>query len=332
MLVFVALSAGLAIGAASEVGTLDTSVELSPAQATAAPAANTAKGTFAFGNEYWHSDSKIGSGGFLSGLRGFEHFYTPMGNPIYFETPFNNTSLRGLFLNHGFATESQLGGGYVNVAALQIRLAITERLGFIATKDGYSWLRANGLPEESGWNDLAAGLKYVFYVDREADLVMTGGLKYNFGSGTDEVLQGSTCEIIPFLSIAKGWDRFHTIGGLTYRLPTDGDDGNDVFQWDLHADYEIAPKTLPGFAPMLEVHGLHYLSDGTKLPLSVGGLDYANIGSSDVSGSTVIWGTLGARWKLSPHLSLGGAYEYPFTNKNADIMGDRISFDIELTY
>lgn len=42
--------------------------------------------------------------------------------------------------------------------ALQIRLAITERLSLIATKDGFSWLDANVLPRERrDGTPLAAG-------------------------------------------------------------------------------------------------------------------------------------------------------------------------------
>ena len=38
-----------------------------------------------------HSDPTILWPGFLNGLRGFENFYNPVGNPLYFETPLNNT-------------------------------------------------------------------------------------------------------------------------------------------------------------------------------------------------------------------------------------------------
>jgi len=308
--------------------------------APAAPAAapTTAAGdslsptaTFAFSPSRG-ADSTIFWDGFLNGLRGFEHFYNPIGQPIYFETPFNNSGIRLLFLHHEFDDDSQLGGGDVNVAAVQARLALTERLGFIATKDGYSWLNAGILPEDEGWNSIAAGLKYAVIVDRENDFVLTPGIRYQMRAGEAKVLQSTTDEVSPFVSAAKGWGRFHAIGDVTLRVPFDHDEGNDILQWDLHGDYEIAPETLPGFAPVVELHGLHYLSDGTKLPLSVGGLDYANIGSADVSGSTVIWMGVGARYKLSPHTSVGADYEFALTNWKADIMSERVTVDFELTW
>lgn len=284
--------------------------------------------TFVFGSEPWHEDSKILWDGFLNGLRGFEHFYNPVGNPIYFETPFNNTGVRFLYLHHDFPDDSQLRGGDLNVYAVQARIAITERLGFIATKDGYSDLNADALPSDDGWNDIAAGLKYAFYIDKPSDFIATFGGRYQMGNGDAEVLQGGVQEFSPFISAAKGWGKFHLIGDLTDRIPLDNDKGNNVFQWDVHADYEI----FSGVAPMLELHGLHYLSDGDRTPLSVGGADYTNLGSTDVDGSTVIWLGAGARVKLWPNMSIGATFEYPLTNPDADIFGDRITVDLEFTW
>ncbi len=290
------------------------------------------KATFAFSKELLHGDPKVGWEGFLSGLRGFEHFYEPIGNPIYFESPFNTSGLRFLYLHHEFPDGSQLQGGSLNVYAMQARIAITERIAFIATKDGYSDLNANALPEADGWNDIAVGGKYAFYVDRESDLVATAGARWQWSNGDLNILQGGVQELSPFVSIAKGWGQFHLMGCLTDRIALDGDKGNDVLQWDVHADYEVAPETLPGFAPIVELHGLHYLSDGTRTPLSVGGLDYTNLGSTDVAGTSVIWAGLGARWKLSPHASIGGDFEFPLTSADEDIFGSRVTLDFQLTW
>lgn len=300
------------------------------ASETAAAAGSTVspQAKFLVSDSRWHDDSKVLWDGFLSGLRGFEHFYEPIGQPLYFETPFNNTSARALFLYHTFDDDSQLQGGDLTVYALQIRLAITERLALIATKDGYSELNADALPEDEGWNDVAAGLKYVLIADKENDFVLTPGFRWQWGNGDAEVLQGDCQELSPFISVAKGWDKFHLIGNVTYRLPLEGDDGNDIFQWDVHADYEL----FDGFAPCLEIHGLHYLEDGDRLPLSVGGLDYTQLGSSDVAGSTVVWAGAGARFKFNPHMSTGATYEYGLTNHSADIMESRITVDFIFTW
>lgn len=302
------------------------------APTVATPDTLSPKATFLFGSDRWHDDEKIGWDGLFSGLRGFEHFYNPIGQPIFFETPFNYTGVRFIYLHHTFADGSTLGGGEVNVAAMQLRVALTERLGFIAIKDGYSWLNAGVLPEDNGWNEIGAGLKYTFYADKEQDLAAAAGLRVIIDSGEDRVAQWGTSEVSPFISVAKGWDRFHLIGNLTYRFPFDNDDGNQVLMWDLHADYEIAPETLPGLAPTIELHGVHYMTDGTRLGLNVGGLDYANFGSSDVAGSSVVWAGVGARWKLNPHMSVGGVYEIGLTDQDDDIMRDRVTLDFEITW
>jgi hypothetical protein len=304
------------------------------AESTGSPAVGTGanslspKARFLFADSRIHDDPEVLAPGFLSGLRGFEHFYEPIGNPLFFESPFINTSIRVLYLHHEFAEKSQLQGGDLNVYAVQARLALTERLAFIATKDGYSDLNADALPKDEGWNDIAAGFKYAFYVDREADMVWTLGGRYQAGNGDSEVLQGGVQEVSPFVSFAKGWEKFHLLGNVSFRHPLDTNKGNNILQWSAHADYEI----YPGIAPVLELHGLHYLDDGNRLPLKVGGLDYTNLGSSDVGGSTVVWFGAGARFNLAPNVSLGSTYEYPLTNKNADIHGGRVTVDLIFTW
>lgn len=290
--------------------------------------ADSARATYLFGDERLHSDPEIFWPGFLNGQRGFEQFYNPVGNPLYFESPLIQTQARLLFIHHEFADGSQVQGGDLNVYALQVRVALTESLAFIATKDGISDLNAGILPEDSGWNDLAVGLKWAFIADREAAFVATTGFRWMFDNGDDGVLQSGVNEISPFVSVAKGWDKLHLMANVTGRFPTDSDDGNTVLQWDIHLDYEL----FPGVAPIVELHGLHYLSDGERFALSVGGLDYTNLGSNDVSGSTVVWFGVGARIKFTPHASLGATYEHALTNINADIMEQRVTVDFELTW
>jgi hypothetical protein len=223
----------------------------------------------------------------------------------------------------------------VSVVAAQARVALTDRLAFIATKDGYSWLDTGITPEGAGWNDAALGLKYAFWIDEPAAWMMTGGMRLEIHNGDRDVLMGGDSgfnELSPFISFAKGWDRFHLLGDINWRAPMDRNDGNHIIQWDVHADYEIAPETLPGFFPFLEIHALHYLSDADYLPLSVGGLDYTNFGSSDVAGTSVFWGDLGFRWKLTPNMSVGAAYGFPISDPDDDIFSQRVTLDMILSF
>jgi hypothetical protein len=292
----------------------------------AAPA--TTEAGYLLSAEPWHGDPEVFWPGFLNGLRGFEHFYNPVGNPIYFEPPTNTSELRFLYLHHNFPSGSVLQGGDVRVAAVQARLALTERLSFIATKDGYSWLDANVLPKEDGWNALAAGLKYTFYVDREADFLAAAGVRYMLDSGQSKILQGGVDELSPFLSFGKGWGPLQLVGSGTWRAPLDDDDGNHMAHWDLHLNYEV----FRGFAPLVELRGMHYLSDGERTNLPVGGADYTNLGSNDVSGNSIITLGFGARARLTPHISLGALYEFNIADKNDDIFDDRFTVDLILRW
>ena len=276
-----------------------------------------------------HDDPKILWDGLLTGLRGFEHFHEPVGAPFYFETPFNETHAKFVYLHHDFPAGGPLNNGNLDVFALQVRIALTERLALIATQDGYSILEpAEGAPDSEGWNDIALGLKYTFVADEESDFLFAAGMRYKLNSGDSDVLQGDVQELSPFISVAKGWDKLHFVGNVTYRAPFDSNDGNHVLQWHTHLDYEL----FDGVAPMVELHGLHYLSNGDRTPLSVGGLDYTNLGSTDVKGSSVVWIGVGASIKLSPHIELGAVYEHTLTNENSDIFDSRVTAAVTINW
>ena len=261
----------------------------------------------------------------LDGLKGFEAFHEPIGQPIYFESPFNDTGIRFLYLDHYFSSGSTLQGGDVKVIAMQARVALTERFAFIATKDGHSFLEANALPKDQGWNDIGFGFKCVFAADRAEDFVAAAGIRYTAENGHRGVLQGGVDEWSPFVSVAKGCDDLHLVGNVTLRVPTDGDDGNTVGHWDVHADYDLNPGEQTVFAPVLELHGVHYLDDGATA-LDVGGLDYANLGTQPAD-PFVCWAGVGARAEIAERFELGLVYEFALTDPDKDIMDQRVTFD-----
>lgn len=262
--------------------------------------------------------------GFLTGLKGFEQFHEPLGQPIYFESPFNDTGLRALYLKHNFSDQSLLGGGDVTIYAVQARLAITDRLAFIATKDGYSDLNS-GLIDDEGWNDIAGGFKYVLVADQKEQLVVTPGIRYMAEHGTRAILQGGADELSPFVSFAKGFDALHFLGNATLRVPVGGEEGNTVGHWDVHVDYDVNPGEETVFAPLFELHGVHYLDDG-KVALPIGGLDYTNLGSQP-DDKFVCWAGLGARVEIQKQFEIGACYEFALTDPDKDLMESRITVD-----
>jgi len=276
--------------------------------------------------------AKAEDSGFLTGLRGFEHFHEPVGQPLYFESPFNDTGVRLLWLKHYFSRNSALQGGQVEVYAVQARIALTERLSFIATKDGYSELQTGAFGEDEGWNDLAAGFKYVAYADKESDMVITPGIRLMLDQGHRlyGVINGNCNELSPFVSFAKGYGSTHLVGNVTLRVPTDGDDGNTVGHWDLHLDRDLNPGEQAVVAPVAEIHGLHYLSDG-DLALPIGGGDYTNLGSQPDK-SFVAWASAGVRFEILKKYELGLVYEFALTDPGDDIWKDRVTFDFHVRW
>jgi hypothetical protein len=291
------------------------------------PAAQASKATYLLNDENFHDKKEVGWEGFLYGLQGFEHFYNPVGQPIYFETALNESALNLVYMNHTISKSSQFNGGQIDVAMLQARVAMTDRLGFMIFKDGYSWLHSGAFAHDNGTNDLGLGVKYVAVADTKEDFLVTPGFRWMLENGSKRVLQGSRQEYSPFVSIAKGFDKIHLMGHATWRFP-EASGGNQIAQWDVHADYEVAK----GIAPLVELHGLHYLTDGDDLNLSAGYLDLGNIGAMHVAGQSVYWAGLGARARLTPNLTVGSVFEMPISNPHDDVLSTRFTISVELKW
>jgi len=87
-----------------------------------------------------------------------------------FEDPFITTDLRAWGVWNDLPSDSIFGGGNVFAVSLQARIAITDRLAFIATKDGYAHIDpANTavFKNSGGALNIAAGFKYAVIDMRE---------------------------------------------------------------------------------------------------------------------------------------------------------------------
>ncbi len=258
--------------------------------------------------------------GFLVGMDGFGQFIEPVGMPFYFEDPFIKSDMRLVYIYHKIPGSSQLRGGKVQHVAAQIRVALTERLQFIAYKDGYSWVDAKILPESEGWNDIGIGLKYALYADPDEEYILSGGLKWELENGDIDTLHGSTQELVPFISAAKGYEGFNFMGTISGRIPTDDDLASYGLVWNLHADYKVCDW----FYPLVEVHGIHWFSDGERLPLNIDYLDVSSIGSQ-VDGRDFFSAGLGFRIEPCDWFSFGATYEFPLEEKSENIQDYRFT-------
>lgn len=283
----------------------------------------------------------------------YEGFVMPMASPYLFEDPFITTGVQGVGIWHDFPGDSVFGGGDGWVAALQARVAITDRLALIATKDGYAFLDpANDavFKDNDGFLDITAGLKYALIDMPEANFIMSPSLRIDIPVGNRDVFSGNGDGVlIPAASAAWGIERFHVIGDLGGRIPFNGDKESTSLFYHLHFDYAL----LEHFVPLIELSGYHWTNSGdgsatvhgTKLSpapnlseaqaaLGLGGFegaDVVNLGSANVTGHDLVTMAFGAKIPLNRHAAFGVIYELPVTHRE-DIFNQRVMMSVVLEF
>lgn len=270
--------------------------------------------------------------GGIAWAKGFEDLVIPVSNPTLFEDPRVTSEVRPIFVYHEISDQFVSAGGNAKVGAVQLRVAITDRLGLIATKDGYVWLEPeSALPRKNGWANLAFGLKYNFLREEDWGLLATAGLRYETASGDKDVFQGRGDGVLnPFLTAAWAHDGLHVLGYTGPRLPISG---NDTTFWDtsLHVDYGIGR-----FYPLIEVNWVHALDGGRRLPIDQEGFDFFNLGARNAGGRGVVTQAYGFRVRLADGVSVGdqvagidwgAVYETPLTDRE-DLFAWRVTTDI----
>lgn len=253
----------------------------------------------------------------------------PVSAGFTFESPYVHTSVRPVFLYHEFPSSSIFGGGDLKVYAAQFRLALTDRLAFIATKDGFADLNPDAFSDdETGWLDLAAGFKYAVVDDEDSGLTITPGLIYEFTQGSSDVFQGNGEGIWrPFVSAGFDLGEINLIGSVGADIPVDSDAESTSVDYHAHVSYEVNEW----FVPLVEINGIHYVDDGDALPVNFEAVDYGNLGASMVDGNTIITGAIGTRIRLADWAHFGAAYEVPLTSRE-DIFDKRVSLDVILKF
>ena len=259
----------------------------------------------------------------------FEGMSQPMGMPFIFEDPFITTGANLVGIYH----ESANNGGFTStdtgIMALQLRLAITDKLAFIATKDGYAWIdhSTDVLDDERGFLNMTVGFKYAMIESEEHRFILSPAVRYEIPLGQDQVYQGNNDGIfIPSASFAWGpLDGLNMIGGLGGQVPVDsGRESTSVF-YNLHIQYEV----FDWLFPFVEVNGITWTNSGdgslkidtdlgqvpidaAQTVLNTGGFEVAevaNLGSKNMQGRSLITMGWGLRFPIAEQLSLGVLYE-----------------------
>ncbi|MEM9351952.1 MAG: hypothetical protein AAGA92_02975 [Planctomycetota bacterium] len=256
----------------------------------------------------------------------FDDFISPMTNPVFFEDPRNLTEARAIFLQHHLPRDA--AGGDVQLYALQLRAALTDRLSLVASKDGFAV--SNNPLLDDGWGDLGVGLKYVLMADPQAQRLLSVGGGYELPVGSTRTLQGrGDGEFYFYLTGgAEFLDYGHWLSSMGFRIPVDGDEGSDSWWWSNHWDYQIFDK----WYVLTEVNWFTWIGAGTQTALpGVEGGDLFNFGSVGVAGNDIVTQAIGIKYKRNRHRELGIAFEVPLTQRR-DILENRLTVDWILRY
>lgn len=280
-----------------------------------------------------------------------KRYVPPVSNPLLNETPYITTEVRPIYINHKFPSNTPLpalgplglGGGNTNIFAIQLRIALTERLGFIANKDGFADTNFKSRPalniDDDGFANIAFGFKYALYSNPEKESLVTVGLTYEAPTGrlkagslgggnplTSTWLQGNGDGFLtPFVTAANTYDKLGIQAMLNTKLALDGDKNASWFHYAFHMDYEI----LPDFFPLIEFNGFIPIDEANLNPVAFEGYDVVSIGGNNLS--SVVNIAVGGRYKISDHVLAGISYETPLTNQK-DLLNWRFTADLVIYY
>jgi hypothetical protein len=263
----------------------------------------------------------------------FAGFEKPIVAPYLFEDPFVTTNAVPYFLWHDFPEHSAFDGGSLYAAAVQLRVALTDRVALIANKDGYVWNRnGNPLLEDSqGFMNLAAGVKVALWQDRDAGRIVSAVLRVEAPTGSSDAYQGHGSGMaVPSLTAAFRTGVVRWIGDLGAQIPFDGRELSSSIFYHLYAGLDVSPRV----QPFVQISGLRWLESGNgSLPIRLKsggtltldevqsalgtgpfeGADVANLGSEQVDNLDLITGAAGVHVPLGEHITFSIAYERPLT-------------------
>lgn len=268
----------------------------------------------------------------------FDDFISPMINFVFFEDPRTLTEVRPIFLSQ--RTPSRVGsfglpGGSVQLYAMEIRVALTQRLSLIASKDGFivERIKDGTLDDllEDGFAAINLGLKYNILRDPRCGRIASVGFTYELPIGARRALQDvADGEFHVFATGGKRlWDgNGHILSAVGYRFPIDDDLQTSSFHWSNHFDVRITERAYL----VTELAWWHWTSSADAgLPLGVAGQDLFNLSASNVTGNDLVTQNVGTKFKPSKNVEAGIAYEFPLTGFQ-DIIRDRIQLDLILRY
>ncbi len=258
----------------------------------------------------------------------FDGFVGPLSNPVQFKDPRSLTEARFFFLNNwGTPNTPVLGSGSIQVYALQLRLAVNERLQLFADKDGIVRLSPNPGDSVTGLANINAGLKYVLIRDVERQFLFSGVLQYEAPTGAASVFQNQGSGNLAIYGVLgkEFADNWHVLlqVGQNFRMKTTN---SGYFLTSAHIDRRFGP-----FVPFFEANWFYFNQNGTFLPLPFEGGGLLNIGAEGVSGLNWVTNAIGFKYDLNKHLELGFTYEFQVSDK-VQLLNNMVLAEVILRY
>jgi hypothetical protein len=271
----------------------------------------------------------------------------PIANPVYSDTAVPRSRASLLYAYHTLPSKisTTIGkvplDGHAEVWALQLELKLSDNLSFVAVKDGYTTIDPDEtLDDESGFNDIAAGLKWRFHHEDGLSLALRGLIE--FANGDDDVFQGNgDGNFSPALIASHDSESAFCNAVAGVIIPFDSDEESTVSYVSVGYAYKLNETIVP----MIELNWFRVISEGegdaTFSANSGGGVvpmvatfeggDLFNLGSDNAEDDpNLATLSIGARILISDSVSLGLSYEWPLTDEEESLFEDR--FNANLTF
>jgi len=283
----------------------------------------------------------------IGGAKFPERYVPPLTNPLFNETPFITSEVRLIYLYNdipdSFPTIAP-GGGNIQAVAAQVRLKLTDRLGFIASKDGYVFGNFNSpaLEDEDGFVNIGGGLKYALYHNKETGSIVTIGGRLEFpvdtlstAGGPVEFQGAGDGSFNPFITAATTLKGFGILDGVQLQgsaganIAFDQQAETSIAHFSLHANYEL----FDNFYPLIEANAFVPINRGERLsgPLAeLDGVDLANFGSTSRDTTVTLGG--GFRYRINNNAIFGAGAHAAVTENDDSLLNWRVTADLAFNF
>ena len=289
----------------------------------------------------WFSGERIkklfaADDGLFCGDHEFDQFVSPVSNPFLFEDPRSVTELRPLgYYQRIPAGQPNFQGGSTWFAGTQARLALTNRFSVTLNKIGAVGVNADNdlFGSRTGLSELWVGPKFTVIRNTATDTLLAVGTQFHIPLGSGGVGQNTgKLSVVPYVTVGKSFLKnstgsLQTLAAAGYSISVTRD-RSDFFYVSGHVSYDVLNKQR--FFPLAELTWTHGTANGTRSPLDGDGRDAFNFGGQ-ARGHSLLTGALGARFRATKAIDIGGAFELPLAG-DKDFNRYRVLVDVIWRY